>query len=92
MYQFVWENSFLRAFKKVTKHNLLLKEKITATLETMVENPYDVKLRTHKLHGNLMNLLSASIDYDFRIIFSIREINDVPSIILIDIGTHDEVY
>lgn len=92
MYQFIWENSFLRAYKKVTKNNFNLKEKIYQTLQLLSENPFNLKLRTHKLHGSLKSLMAASIDYEYRIIFSIDEVNELSSIILIDIGTQDEVY
>jgi mRNA-degrading endonuclease YafQ of YafQ-DinJ toxin-antitoxin module len=61
-------------------------------LKILQENPFNNKLKTHKLHGFLSNLHSASINYEFRIIFALREIEGVESIILIDIGTHEEVY
>ena len=70
----------------------MLKSKIADTLKIMSENPYSSKLKSHKLHGDLSHLLSASIDYEYRIIFSIKKIAEKPYIILIDLGTHEEVY
>ncbi|MDT3740162.1 MAG: type II toxin-antitoxin system mRNA interferase toxin, RelE/StbE family [Candidatus Kapabacteria bacterium] len=92
MYQFVWEKSFERAFKKVTKNNYNIKSRIFEVLSLMQEDPFQPKLKTHKLHGKLQSLLAASIDFEYRIIFMIREISNIKSIVLIDIGTHDEVY
>ncbi len=92
MYQFVWERSFIRSYKKVIKNNIQLKDRIDSTLSIMYEDPFAQKLKTHKLHGDLQPLLASSINFEYRIVFSIKVINGVNSIILIDIGTHDEVY
>jgi len=92
VFQFIWEKSFIKAYKRVIKNNISLNEKINSTLKILQENPYADKLRTHKLHGMLSHLLSASIDYNYRIVFAIKIIDNIPSIVLIDIGTHEEVY
>ena len=54
-----------------------------------LQDPYHVKLRTHKLTGALKDLWSFSIEYDLRVIFFFVKDNVV---IFEDIGTHDEVY
>ncbi len=46
-------------------------------------------LKTHKLSGRLQELWSFSVEYDLRIVFYFAEENKV---VLVDIGTHDEVY
>ncbi|MFW9260612.1 MULTISPECIES: type II toxin-antitoxin system YafQ family toxin [unclassified Nostoc] len=51
-------------------------------------------LGTHKLSGKLDGLQSCSCGYDCRVVFSIEldaETN-TEAIVLLDIGTHDEVY
>ena len=53
------------------------------------KNPFDKKLKTHKLSGSLKGSWAFSINYSYRIIF---EFIDDNTILLIDIGTHDEVY
>jgi addiction module RelE/StbE family toxin len=53
------------------------------------ENPFDPRLRTHKLTGKLEGLWACSVTYDFRIIFRFLSKDEV---LLIDIGGHDEVY
>lgn len=92
MYQFVWESSFLRAYKKVIKINPNLKSKINETMALLQDNPYHPKLKTHKLHGKLNLLLASSVDYDYRMVFLIKEIESRNYIVLVDIGTHYEVY
>lgn len=84
--------SFKKSFKQFTKNNLLLKTKIEQTLTKLVDNPYQKGLQTHKLSGKLNSLLSCSCGYDCRIIFEFVEIENEIHIVLVDIGTHDEVY
>jgi mRNA interferase YafQ len=51
-------------------------------------------LGTHKLEGKLTDLLACSCGYDCRVVFAIetdQETNE-KIIVLLDVGTHDEVY
>ncbi len=52
------------------------------------EDIFAFKLETHPLQGELSGLFACSCGYDCRIIFSLED----EQIILLDIGTHDEVY
>jgi mRNA interferase YafQ len=58
------------------------------------EDPFSTDLKSHKLSGNLYGLYACSCGYDCRIVFSIKKDikNKTEFIILVDIGTHDEVY
>ena len=51
-------------------------------------------LGTHKLSGALSGLWACSCGYDCRVIFSLETEAEGRSevILLLDIGTHDEVY
>jgi len=91
VYKLKWHNSFIKVYEKKAKNNIITKNKIMETLRLLVENPQNPKLKTHKLHGILQGLFACSIDYDLRIVFSFDNIES-NTIILIDIGTHDEVY
>lgn len=57
-------------------------------MEIFVSDPFDRRLRTHKLSGKLKELWSFSVTYDNRIIFYFEG----EKAVFIDIGTHDEVY
>jgi mRNA-degrading endonuclease YafQ of YafQ-DinJ toxin-antitoxin module len=60
-------------------------------LELFINDPFDAKLKTHKLSGKLKNLWSFSIGYDLRIVFYFTP--DKPKkAVFVDIGTHEEVY
>lgn len=92
MHQFLWESSFIKAYKKLTKSNNQLKERINSTLEILTTDPFNPQLKTHKLHGKLSHLLACSVDHNYRIIFVIKIVQEMNFIVLIDIGTHYEVY
>ena len=55
---------------------------------------YNPILRTHKLKGKLSGAWAYTVEYNCRIVFSFGENKETKEeeIILIDIGTHDEVY
>lgn len=48
-------------------------------------NPFDPRLKTHKLHGKLKRLWSFSVDKNYRVLFMF----DGQDIIFLDIGDHD---
>lgn len=49
------------------------------------KNPFDSRLKTHKLHGKLRKLWSFSVDGKYRILFEFVG----KEIILLDIDDHD---
>ena len=85
-----FSTSFQRAFKKRIK-NTTTESVFWIALEVFINDPFDVRLRTHKLSGELKSLWSFSVQYDTRVVFFFTE--DKPSMaVLVDIGTHNEVY
>ncbi|MFM6191299.1 MAG: type II toxin-antitoxin system YafQ family toxin [Planktothrix sp.] len=86
--------SFKRAFKRLVKKNPQLQDKILVVLELLGNNPFHPSLKSHKLTGQLEGLWSCSVSYDCRIIFAFKKDvkTDNDLIVLIDIGSHDEVY
>ena len=88
------EKKFKKAFKRVIKKNPRLEKKILAVLDLLEIDPFTPSLKSHKLTGNLANFWSCSVTYDCRIIFTFSNETGLSEvvIILIDIGTHDEVY
>lgn len=94
MSRVVVSNKFKRAFRKFTRRNKRLQEKIESTIIKISEDTTNPTLGTHKLEGKLTNLLSCSCGYDCRIIFSVEKQPETGEtiIVLLDVGTHDEVY
>jgi addiction module RelE/StbE family toxin len=94
MRQIGWTPKSLRAFKRLVKRNPDLRSAIEQTLNQLSEDPFHPSLQTHKLTGDLAGIWSASIDYRLRILFEF--VNDVEtqeqSILLLNLGSHDDVY
>jgi mRNA interferase YafQ len=88
------DNKFKRSFKRLIKKNPQLEDKILAVLELLGNDPFTMSLKSHKLTGQLDGLWSCSVVYDCRIIFAFKKdtITGDDLIILVDIGSHDEVY
>ena len=94
MMQVVWGNGFKRSFKKITKKNPQLIDQIVKALKLLGEDPFTSSLKSHKLGGNLAGLWSCSVAYDCRIVFRFSDDEKFLEIVilLVDIGSHDEVY
>jgi mRNA interferase YafQ len=94
MHPIAWSNGFRRGFKKATRNNPVLQEKIFHILEKLAHEPFDPTLKTHKLHGKLSGLWACYVEYDCRIVFTFEKVPDDNNdmIVLADIGKHDEVY
>ncbi|MEH2116436.1 type II toxin-antitoxin system RelE/ParE family toxin [Nostoc sp.] len=90
----VLASSFKRAFKRLIGRQPQLQERIEERLGLLTADPLDPLLQTHKLKGKLSGAWACSVDYDCRIVFNF--VQNIESgeeeILLIDIGTHDEVY
>jgi addiction module RelE/StbE family toxin len=56
------------------------------------EDASDTRLGSHKLKGDLAGLWACSAGYDLRIVFEIAKQADDEIILLVSVGTHDEVY
>jgi len=88
------EVSFSDSFRKVFRKRIKSAEielEFWNRLEIFVNEPFDSKLKTHKLSGKLKGLWSFTIEYDLRVVFFFT--NDKPKqAIFVDLGTHDEVY
>lgn len=89
-----WSSSFKRAYKKTTKNNPEISEKVIDTIRLLKTNPFNPKLKSHKLTGILEDNWACSVVFDIRIIYTFVQnpINKETEILLINIGSHDEVY
>lgn len=94
MRRLAWDTSFRRAFKRRTRHNPSLRDRIFQVLDRLAEDPFHPTLKTHKLSGQLKGLWACWVEYDCRIVFAFAPDPDTGAemIVLIDLGTHDEIY
>lgn len=94
MYKLAWSQSFRRGFRKAVRNNPLLEQKIFDVLDVLCMDPFDSRLRSHKLHGKLDGLWACRVEHDCRVVFAFERDPhaDDPLLVLIDVGKHDEVY
>lgn len=85
-------SKFVRAAQAYIRKQPSTATTIQETLKLLSENPFHPQLRTHKLKGRLANSWACSAGYDLRIIFDFVPYEDSEAILLLTIGTHDEVY
>jgi len=86
----VKDDDYNRKERKFFKKHPHLIDKYGEVLEKLKTNPFDTSLKTHKLTGQLSEFHSCRLTYEYRIIcvFLIQD----ETIVLVDIGSHDEVY
>jgi len=89
MIEIAFSPAFERNFRKRFKGRTSLQARFWQRVEIFLENPFDSRLRTHKLTGSLKELWSFSVEYDIRVVFYF--VTD-EKVVFVDIGTHDEVY
>lgn len=65
---------------------------IAAVLEQLSADASHPSLRSHKLRGTLAGCWACSAGYDLRIVYELVAHEDAEAIMLLALGTHDEVY
>ena len=78
-----------RARKFLTRHPDL-RPRLAETLEKLRADPFEPSLRLHPLTGKLQGLQAVSLTYSYRITLTLQITEH--EILLLDIGSHDEVY
>lgn len=84
--------AFARSAKRHLKKNPDQATAVESALELLTENPFDPRLKSHRLTGKLKASWACSAGYDLRIIFSFARHGNSNAILLETMGTHDEVY
>ncbi len=94
MREIAWTSKSLRAFKRLIRKHPELRTLIENTLKQLAQDLFNPNLRTHKLTGELSDIWSCSINYSHRILFEFvsKQKTGEQGILLLNIGTHDEVY
>ena len=89
-YTLIYPDSYIRRAKKFLRKHPEIHKQYKKTLQLLELDPYHPSLRLHSLEGRLKGLSSVSINMSYRIVLEL-EIQD-EEIVLINIGSHDQVY
>ncbi len=94
MRELVLTSKFRRAYRRLAKRDRALQRRVDDVLKQMAADVFSPGLGTHKLGGALAGLWACSCGYDCRLVFALQvdEESGHQIILLLDIGTHDEVY
>ncbi|MEK6743618.1 MAG: type II toxin-antitoxin system mRNA interferase toxin, RelE/StbE family [Nitrospirota bacterium] len=90
MYTLLWTAHFTRSAKKFAKRHPELNKKVAAILRDLEKDPFQPHLDYHHLGGKQTGIQAVSITDSYRITLTV--VITKKEIILLDIGTHDEVY
>jgi mRNA-degrading endonuclease YafQ of YafQ-DinJ toxin-antitoxin module len=90
VYTIIYPESYIkRARRFLAKHPDLARQ-YRKTLELLEINPFHPSLRLHPLKGRLAGLHAVSINVSYRI--TLEFIINEKEIILVHVGSHEEVY
>lgn len=89
-YELIFTESYEKIEKRFLKRHPDLLNRYRKTLALLEQDPFHPSLRLHGLEGRLAGLHSASITLQYRITLEL-EIRG-REIILVNVGSHDEVY
>ncbi|OGT90190.1 MAG: plasmid stabilization protein [Gammaproteobacteria bacterium RIFOXYA12_FULL_61_12] len=81
---------FDRRVRKFLAKHPDLRPRFADTLPQLAADPFQPGLRLHPLTGKLQGMQTVSLTYSYRITLSLQITEH--EILLIDIGSHDEVY
>ncbi len=90
MFQLVRTHHFDRQLARFARAHPELKAKIANLLRDLERDPFQPHLRLHPLAGEFQGLHAASLTYSYRVTMTLRL--DEHEIVLLDVGSHDEVY
>ncbi len=91
MIEIVWDDKFKHIYKKWSKNHPDLIDQFRNRMEIFVADPFHSSLKTHSLSGILKGCWAFRITYEHRLIFKFVG-KEKRKVLLIDIGTHKEVY
>lgn len=81
---------FERHARKFLRKHPDLRPALRDTLERLSQDPFEPQLKLHSLGGKLAGVQAVSLTHSYRLTLILRITEE--EIVLLDVGTHDEVY
>jgi addiction module RelE/StbE family toxin len=89
MVELIWDDPFIKNVRKWLRKHPEMKIRFEERIHLFAQEPFHPSLKTHNLSGKLNNYWAFSITHDYRLVFKFLSSKKV---LLIDIGSHKEVY
>ncbi len=90
MFTITTPQQFLRQARKFFKRHPDLKPRFARLLSDLQQDPFQSRLGLHPLTGKLDGCQAVRLTHSYRVILTLMITEQ--EIILLDIGSHDEVY
>jgi addiction module RelE/StbE family toxin len=90
VYAILSSDYFLKRAKKFFKKHPELQERFARIFDDLKKDPFQPRLELHSLGGKLKDIWAVSLSHTYRITLTIMITEK--EILLLDIGSHDEVY
>lgn len=84
--------AFARDLRAWLKANPKAADDIQPVLEQPSADAFHPSLRSHKLKGTLAGCRACSAGYDLRVVYEFVQHDGAEGILLLALGTHDQVY
>jgi mRNA-degrading endonuclease YafQ of YafQ-DinJ toxin-antitoxin module len=81
---------FERRARKFLRKHPDLRQALRDTLDDLSRDPFQPKLELHSLTGSLAGVQAVRLTYSYRLTLQVRSTEQ--EVVLLDIGSHDEVY
>ena len=91
MVELIWDERFKKIYSKWIRDHPELKAQFANKIVLFQEDPFHPSLKSHTLSGVMKGLWSFRITYEHRLVFDFVD-EGRTQIVLIDIGSHEEVY
>lgn len=82
--------AYERMAKKFLRQHPDLHDAYREMLGRLIANPWDERLHTHPLHGDLRGFYGVSLTHTYRAVVAV--VIAEREVILVGIGSHDEMY
>lgn len=89
-YTLIWTETFSRTARKFLRKHRDLVGLFEDVLKQLESDPHAPRLRLHRLKGKHADKHAVSLTYAYRIVLILRI--QVDEIVLLDVGSHDDVY
>jgi len=90
LFTLVWTATFVRTARKFLRRHPDLAGIFEDVIRQLEKDPRAARVRLHALRGRYQGKHAVSLTYDYRIVLILRLTER--EVILLDVGTNDEVY
>ncbi len=86
----VWTETFARTAQKFLRRHPALEGVFADVIQQLEADPHAPRLRLHPLQGRHKGKHAVRVTYEYRVVLILRL--TAREIVLLDVGTHDDVY